>query len=144
MFLNNPHCQSSGIIIFVCKYYIVISSILVVFFLDVVFFLFDVILLELYEKPRMNKNWDKEKSATKDLCERHHFFECTSSLLCHFLLLSSSTPLPKWRTYWMAPVKIHNSVMGGILGDIKSIKISCNLILAGSYLYGRYIILYFF
>ena len=127
---NNPYWQSSGIIIFLCKCYIVISDTLVGFFLDVLFLLLAVILSELYEKPRRNKDWVTEKSTKKNLCERHHFFDCTPSFLYRFLLLSSSTPLPKWRTCWMAPIKIHNIAMGGILCDVENMKISCNLILA--------------
>ena len=96
--LNNPHWQSTGIVIFFCKYYIVISDTLVGCFLDVLFLLLTVILLELYEKPGRNKDWVKEKSIKKNLCEGHHFFDCTSYFLYHFLLLSSSTPLPKWHT----------------------------------------------
>ena len=96
--VNNPHWQSSGIIIFLCKYYIVISDTLIGFSLDILFFLPAVILSELYEKPRRNKDWVAEKITLENLCERHHFFDCSHSLLCHFLLLSSSALLHKWRT----------------------------------------------
>ena len=92
--INKQHWQSSGIIIFLCKYYIVISDTLVGFFLDVLFLLLAVRLSELSEKPRRNKDWVTEKSTKKNLCERHHFFDCTASLLCHFLLLSLSTLFP--------------------------------------------------
>ena len=51
-FINNPHQQSSGILIFLCKYYIVISDTLVGSFLDMLFLLLAVILSELHEKPR--------------------------------------------------------------------------------------------
>ena len=54
VFINNPHRQSGEIIIFLCKYYIVISDILVGSFLDVLFLLLAGILLELHEKPRRN------------------------------------------------------------------------------------------
>ena len=60
--INNPHWQSSGIIIFLCKYYIVISDTLVGSFLDVLFLLLAVILSELHEKPR-RKDWVTEKST---------------------------------------------------------------------------------
>ena len=50
--INNPHRQSSGIIIFLSKYYIVISDTLVGSFLDVLYLLLAVILSELHEKPR--------------------------------------------------------------------------------------------
>ena len=50
--MNKQHYwQSSGIIIFWCKYYIVTSDALVGSFLDVLFLLLAVILLELQEKP---------------------------------------------------------------------------------------------
>ena len=39
VFINNPHWQSSGITIFLCIYYIVISDTLVGLFLDLLFFL---------------------------------------------------------------------------------------------------------
>ena len=61
-FINNPHWQSSGILIFLCKYYIVISDTLVGSFLDVLFLLLAVILSELCEKPR-RKEWVTEKST---------------------------------------------------------------------------------
>ena len=61
--INKPHWQSSGIIIFLCKYYIIISDTLVAFFLDVLLLLLAVILSELYRKPRRNKDWVTEKST---------------------------------------------------------------------------------
>ena len=60
VFTNNPHEQSSGILIYFCKYYIVISDTLVGFFLYVLFLMLAVILSELYEKPR-RKDWATEK-----------------------------------------------------------------------------------
>ena len=51
-FINNAHCQSSRILISLCKYCIVISDTVEGFFLDVQFLLLDVILSELHEKPR--------------------------------------------------------------------------------------------
>ena len=59
---NNPHWQSSRIIIFLWKYYIVISDTLVGSFLDVLFWLLAVILSELHERPR-RKDWVSEKNA---------------------------------------------------------------------------------
>ena len=58
--INNP--QSRGIIIFLCIYYIVISDTLGDSFLDVLFLFLAVILLELHEKPRRNKDWVAEKT----------------------------------------------------------------------------------
>ena len=134
MCINKPHWQSSGIIIFLFKCYIVISYTLVSFFLDVLFLLFTVMLPEFYEKPRRKKDGVAEKSTMKNLREGHHFFDCTPSLLCHFLFLSLSAILPKWRTCRMTPMKIHNISMGGILCDTENVKISCNLIIAGWHL----------
>ena len=59
--INNP--QSSGIIKFLCIYYIVILDTLGGSFLDVVFLLLAVILSELHEKPRRNKDWVTEQST---------------------------------------------------------------------------------
>ena len=63
VFINNPHWQSSGVKIFLCNYYIVISDTVVDSFLDVLFFLLAVILSELHEKSRRNKDWVTEKST---------------------------------------------------------------------------------
>ena len=60
--INNPHWQISGIIIFLCKHYIVTSDTLVGSFLDVLFSLLAVILSGLQE-PRRNKDWVTEKST---------------------------------------------------------------------------------
>ena len=106
-----------------CKYYVVISDIMVGFFLDVFFLLLAVILSELYGKLRRNKYWVTGKSAQKSLCEGHHLFDGTLSFLCHILLLSSSTPLPKWRICWMVPIKIQNIATGGILCDVENNEI---------------------
>ena len=61
--INNPDWQSGGIIIFLCKYFIVISDILVGTFLDVLFLMLAVILPGLLEKPRRNKDWVTGKST---------------------------------------------------------------------------------
>ena len=89
--INNPHWQSSGIIIFLCKYYTVTSDGLVGSFLDVLFLLLAIMLSELHEKLR-RKGWVTEKSIKKNLCEGHHFFDCSPSFLCHFMFIYSSTP----------------------------------------------------
>ena len=131
--INKPHWQSSGIIL-LCKYHIVISDTLVGFSLDVLFLLLSVILSELYEKTRTNKDCVTEKSTKKNLCERHHFFWLhtlpTMSFFVAFFVYAPS----KWLTCCITPAKIHNISMGGILCDIENMKITCNLILAGWYL----------
>ena len=93
VYINNPHWQSSGIIIFLCKYYIVTSDALVGSFVDVLFLLLAVISSELHEKPR-RKDWVTEKRAKKNLCQGHHLFDLMPSFLCQFMLISSSTPSP--------------------------------------------------
>ena len=78
---------------FLCQYYIVISDTLVGSFLDKLFLLLAVVFSELSEKP---------------------YF------LCHFLLLclSSSFPFPvDVLAVLVAPIKIHNIALGGILCD---------------------------
>ena len=82
--ISNPHWQSSGIIIFLFKYYLVNSDARVGSFLDVLFLLLAVILSELHEKPRRNKDWVTEKNTYKKLCEGHHFFDCTPSFYVIF------------------------------------------------------------
>ena len=99
VFIINRHWQSSGILIFFCKYYIVLSDTLVGFFLDVLFLLLAVILLELHEKQR-RKDWVTKKVT---------FFDCTLSFLCIFVasFFVYALPITKWSTCAMAVVKIH-------------------------------------
>ena len=92
-FTNNPYWQKSGIIIFLCKYDIVISDTLVDFFLELALFV-AMILSQLYEKPRRNKDWVAEESTWKNLREGHHFFDCTPYFLCHFFCLLRLLPFP--------------------------------------------------
>ena len=115
--INNPHRESDRIITFLGKYYIVISDTLVGSFLDVLFLLLALIFSGFREKPRRNKDWVTEKSTYNNLCEGHAFFDCKPYFLCDFLLLSLSSSLSKWRTCWMAPIKIYNIAMGGNLYD---------------------------
>ena len=97
--INNLHWQRGGIIIIFCKYFIVILDTLRGSFLDVLFLLLAVILSELYEKPRRNKDSVTEKSTEKNLCDGHHCFDCTPfflSVICCFLCL---LPRPSQVTY---------------------------------------------
>ena len=101
----NPHWQSGGIIIFLFKYYIIISDWLVGSFLNVLFSLLAVRLSDLYEKLTKKKEF---------------FFSFLDARRPFYVNFSCSPPpppppLPKWRTHWMGPIKIHNIVMGGIL-----------------------------
>ena len=85
--------QSCRIIIFLYKYYKVTSDTLLDFFLDLLFLLLAVIFSELHEKLR-KKDRVTEKSTKKNVCEGHHFHDCTPSFLCHFLSFLS-LPLPR-------------------------------------------------
>ena len=61
--INNPHWQSSGIIIFLCKYYVAsYFRYTDRFFLGCVLFV-TVIFSEFYEKPIRNKDWATEEST---------------------------------------------------------------------------------
>ena len=60
--INNSHWESSGITIFLWKYWKVISDTLIGFFLDVFFLLLTVILSKDHEKP-LRKDWVTEKST---------------------------------------------------------------------------------
>ena len=58
-----------------------------------------------------------EKSTQKYLCEGHHFFDCTPSILCFFAaFLVYSLSLPKRHTCRMTAIKIYIA-MSGILCD---------------------------
>ena len=76
-FMNILLWQSSGILIFLCKYYIVVTNTLVGS-LDVLVLLLSVILSELHEKTR-RKDWVTEKRTKRNLREGYHFFDCTLS-----------------------------------------------------------------
>ena len=54
-FINNSHWQGSGIVIFLCKYYIVISDKLVGFFSDVPFLLLALIFRASWETKKEQK-----------------------------------------------------------------------------------------
>ena len=96
---EQPMLKKYRIITFLCQYYIIISDTLVGSFLDGVFLLLDVILLDLHEKLRKNKDWVTEISTETNWYEEHHFLDWAPSFLCMVLLLSSSTPFPFPWTY---------------------------------------------
>ena len=100
MCINNPHWQSSGIIIFLCKYYIVISDTLVGSFLNVLFLLLAVI-SELHEKPKGIKI-ELQKKVQRKICVRDITFLTARLPMLFFVAFFVYTlPLPKWRTCWM-------------------------------------------
>ena len=98
--------QSSGILIFLCKYYIVVTDTLVGS-LDVLVLLLPVILSELHEKTRRN-DWVTEKSTLSNLREGYRFCDYTLPFLCLFVaFFLYSLPLPKWHTCAMATTHIY-------------------------------------
>ena len=130
----NPHWQSGGIIIFLCKYYIIISDTLVGTFLDVLFLLLAVRLSGLYEKPRKKKDW-VQKKVHRRICVRDiNFFNCTTSFLCHFCCFF---PAPSQVTQLLNRLYKDTKYCYGWYSvwwyhkwTVENMKISCNLILA--------------
>ena len=117
--INNPHWQSCGIIIFLCKYYIVISDALIGSFLDVLILLLAVTLSGFHEKPRRNEDWITKK-VHRRICLRDITFlvACPPFYVTFFVaFFVYSLPLSEWRTCWMVPIKRHNIAMGGTLRD---------------------------
>ena len=90
--INNPHWQSNGNIIFLCKYYIVISDTLVGSFFYVLFFLLVVILPQVQVKPR-RKDRVSEKIYRKICVKGINFLTALPpfcAILCCFLRLLPS------------------------------------------------------
>ena len=71
--INHPHWQTSGIIVLLCKYDIVILNTLICSFLHVLFLLLAVIFAVLYENPR-RRDWVTEKKKKRKTCERNITF----------------------------------------------------------------------
>ena len=116
--INNPHWQSGGIIIFLCKYFIVISDILLGTFLHVLFLMLAVI-LQGYLRNQEGIRIELQKKVHERICVRDiTFFTARPPFYVTFYpFLCLSLPLSKWRTCWMVPIKIHNIAMEGILCD---------------------------
>ena len=78
-----------------CYFSILLVSLDTITFLDthvcMFFLLLAVIWSKFYENPEW-KDWVTQKNTYKNLCQGHHFFGCTPSLLCHVLSLFPSTP----------------------------------------------------
>ena len=92
-------------------------------FLDVLFLLLVVIVSELHEKARRNKDWVTEKSAflkkvqkksTRTICVRDITFLTAHPPFYIFFVafFIYSLPLPKWHTCWIGSIKILNIAMG--------------------------------
>ena len=84
--ISDPYWQSTGIIIILWKYYVVISDTLIGFWIK-----------------KFCGNIITEKSTQKNLCERNHLFGSTPSFFGNFLSLFSSdlsfstTPVLHWK-----------------------------------------------
>ena len=110
---KQPAC---GIIIFLCKYYVVLSDLLAESFLDVFFLLLTVILSELHEKPRRIKI-ELQKKDHRRISVREITFLTTrlpfDVIFCCFLRLLP----PLSQVTYVLNSSIHNISMGGILCD---------------------------
>ena len=115
-FFDNPHWEISGIKTLLFKYYSDISHALVGSFLNMLFLLLALILTELHEKLRKNKDWVTEKISKKNLCEGHHFFDYTPSFLCHFCCFLRLLSLP-FQVMYLLNGPTHDISMDGILRD---------------------------
>ena len=102
-----------------CKYFIVISVLLVGTFLDVLFLMLAVILRNQEGKKiqLQKKNCIEEFVWGTSLFSLHAFL--SMSLFIAFFVYS--LPLSKWRTCW---IKIHNIAIEGILSDDIMSKLS--------------------
>ena len=88
--INHPHWQSSGIIVLLCKYDIVILNTLICSFLHALFLLLAVIFAVLYENPR-RRDWVTEKKKKKHV-RGTSLFWLHALLSMSFLRLSLPTP----------------------------------------------------
>ena len=116
--IKNPHWQNSEIMIFFCKYDVVISDILVGSFLDVLYFFLTVILSELHETPRRKERVTEK--VYRRICARGITFltALPSLLFFNFLLLSLfSLPPCHMTNLPNNPMKIHYNAMVSILRD---------------------------
>ena len=116
--IKNPHWQNSEIMIFFCKYDVVISDILVGSFLDVLYFFLTVILSELHETPRRKERVTEK--VYRRICARDITFltALPSLLFFNFLLLSLFSLPPCHMTNLLNnPMKIHYNAMVSILRD---------------------------
>ena len=104
--------------IFLCKYFR---------YTDRLFLGFVIMLSELYGKSRKKDYMEEFVWGTL------LFWQYDHPSMSYFLVLF---PLPKWRTCWMALIKIQNIATGGVLYDdnhkwtVENMKISCNFWLA--------------
>ena len=115
--INKPYWQSSEIIIFFCKYYIVVSDTLAGSFLGVLCLLLAGILSEFHEKPR-RKDCITKKKCIEELAWGISLFwlhVLLSVSFCYFLCLLSP---PSLVTYlWNSPYKVYSIAMDDILCD---------------------------
>ena len=117
--INNPHWEVSGIIIFLRKYYIVISDALGGFSFGCVLFVARCNIIRALSETKKEQRFSYRENYIEE------FVWGTSTLFWLPVLLFmsfvaffvDSLPLPKWRTCWMTSIKIHDIPTGGILCD---------------------------
>ena len=114
--INNPHWQSSGTIVFLCKYYIVISNTLIGW--RVLFVARCNIIRASWETKKERLTYRK-KVHRRRICVRNITFLAAypSFYVIFAAFFVYSLPFPKWRTCWMAPIETHDIAMGSILCD---------------------------
>ena len=114
--INNPHWQSSGIIVFLCKYYIDISNTLIGW--RVLFVPRCNIIRASWETKTEGLTCRKKVHRRRIRVRNITFLAVHPSYQVIFpAFFVYSLPFPKWRTCWMAPIEIHNIAMGSILCD---------------------------
>ena len=111
------HWQSSGILIFLHKYCIVISDAMVYSLLDALFLLLSVILSELHEEPR-RKDWVTEKKYIEEFVWGISLFWLLALLSMYFCWFLCLLP-PTFQVTCLrnGPYKDIHIAMGGILCD---------------------------
>ena len=96
--INNPHWQSSEIIVFLCKYYIVISNTLIGW--RVLFVPRSNIIIASWETKTEGLTYRKKVHTRKIRVRNITFLAVHPSFYVIFLaFFVYSLPFPKWRTY---------------------------------------------
>ena len=92
VYINNPHWQSSGNIIFLCKYYSYFRYTGRMFLGCALFVARCNVIRASCETKKEGLSF--KENIQRNLREGHKLFDCTHSFLCNSLLLSLSTPFP--------------------------------------------------
>ena len=103
--------------IFLCKYFLVISDTQVDSFLDVLFLLLAVILQSFMRNQEGKIEWQKKVHGRICVKNKNITFLTVHPSFDVYPFFVYSFPLPDWRTLGMAPIKKYSIVMGGILCD---------------------------